>query len=351
MNNRQQHRKRSRSNEEVMPAKTRYKRSTWKKQQLQQNMNTPHLGNKACRLCPSGSGDQSSTNLNAHVSDSQTCADIHLQLSLLRYDNAMCSVGQEQYGEICCTEPPSSSSSPLSLKSSVFVVGAVIVALCLRNKFQQRARRTKSDSSTSSSSSSSDNESKKQKRRQKQDQHHHQQQQQHPGCPHMYVPNANHRYHHEQQRPNRHQQQMIAGDDDGLELPTAYRRMEDVNGIVAIPSPIVPTRSRSRSRPKSRSRSRPKSRSRTAARHGDERPTAASSYERMEEGIVEVSRPKSRPKSRTRSRSRSRPKSRPRGAERGRSSSRGRTNHRQPDYTVTSSNALVIPPKTPTQLV
>ena len=337
-----------------MPAKTRYKRSTWKKNQLQQNMNTPRLGNKACRLCPSGSGDQSSTNLNAHVSDSQTCADIHLQLSLLRYDNAMCSVGQEQYGEICCTEPPSSSSSPLSFKGSVFVVGAVIVALCLRNKFQQRARRTKSDSS-STSSSSSDNESKKQKRRQKQDQNHHH----HHGGPHMYVPNANHHYRHDQQRPHRHQQQMIAGDKK-LELPTAYRRMEDVdvNGIVAVPSPIVPTRSRSRSRPKSRSRSRPKSRSRTvAARHSDDEPptSAPSSYERMEEGIVEPpSRPKSRPKSRTRSRSRSRPKFRPRGTAGGgggRSSSRGRTNRRQPDYTVTSNNALVIPPKTPTQLV
>mmetsp|Transcript_18150 Transcript_18150/g.43886 ORF Transcript_18150/g.43886 Transcript_18150/m.43886 type:complete len:323 (+) Transcript_18150:48-1016(+) len=322
-----------------MPSKTRYKRSTWKKQQLQQNMNTPHLGNKACHLCPSGSGDQSNTNLNAHVSDSQTCADIHLQLSLLRYDNAMCSVGQEQYGEICCTEPPSSSSSPLSLKSSVFVVGAVIVALCLRNKFQQRGRKTASDSSIS------DIETKKQKRRLKQDQKHH-------SGPPMYVPNANmsanSHYHHEQQRPHRHQQQMIGGDDDGLELPTAYRRMEDVNGIVAIPSHIVPTRSRSRSRPKSRSRSRPKSRSRTAARH-DERPTSSSSYEHMEEGIVEPSRPRSRPKSRTRSRSKSRPTSRTRAA--GRSSSRGRTNRRQPDYTVTASNALVVLPKTPTQLV
>mmetsp|Transcript_18151 Transcript_18151/g.43887 ORF Transcript_18151/g.43887 Transcript_18151/m.43887 type:complete len:327 (+) Transcript_18151:177-1157(+) len=326
-----------------MPSKTRYKRSTWKKQQLQQNMNTPRLGNKACHLCPSGSGDQSNTNLNAHVSDSQTCADIHLQLSLLRYDNAMCSVGQEQYGEICCTEPPSSSSSPLSLKSSVFVVGAVIVGLCLRNKFQQSGRRTTNDSS-----SSSDNESKKHKRRQKQDHQNH-----HSGPP-MYVPNAkmsgNQHCLHQQQRPHRHQQQMIGGNDDGLELPTAYRRMEDVNGIVAIPSPIVPTRSRSRSRPKSRSRSRPKSRSRTAARR-DEIPTAtaSASYEHMEEGIVQPSRPRSRPKSRTRSRSKSRPTSRTRAA--GRSSSRGRTNRRQPDYTVTASNALVVLPKTPTQLV
>jgi hypothetical protein len=106
---------------------TRYSRSTWKKNQLRQSMSVPNLGNSGCSLCYDRSIP---SNLNAHVSDSQTCADVHLQLALLRYNNALCAVGQAQYQDTCC---PQKKKSPAGLRTTGgFLVGAILVAVLVR---------------------------------------------------------------------------------------------------------------------------------------------------------------------------------------------------------------------------
>ena len=110
---------------------TKYSRQTWRKSTLSSNMNTPRLGSKGCSLCTDKSIPE---NLNAHVNDSQTCADVHLQLAMLRYDNAMCAVGQEKYEELCCTVESSST-----LKSTLaFMIGAVVAGFFLKKVITNR---------------------------------------------------------------------------------------------------------------------------------------------------------------------------------------------------------------------
>mmetsp|Transcript_6457 Transcript_6457/g.7450 ORF Transcript_6457/g.7450 Transcript_6457/m.7450 type:complete len:356 (+) Transcript_6457:143-1210(+) len=115
-------------------AKTKYSRSTWNKNTLSANLNTPRTGSKGCSLC----ADRSiPANLNTHVSDSQTCADIHLQLAMLRYDNAMCATGQEQYQELCCT-----IESAGGFKTAVaFMIGALVTGFILRKVVSSKSRR------------------------------------------------------------------------------------------------------------------------------------------------------------------------------------------------------------------
>jgi hypothetical protein len=122
-----------------MTAKTKYSRSTWKKKQLQSNMNIPRLGNSACSLCVDRSIPQY---LNAHVSDYQTCADVHLQLALLRYDNAMCAVGQQKYQEICCTTKKESKNA-LKLKLSLGILAAVFLVGCILRRFVAKQKNSK----------------------------------------------------------------------------------------------------------------------------------------------------------------------------------------------------------------
>jgi hypothetical protein len=112
-----------------MPAKTKYSRSSWQKNQLRTSMNVPNLSESGCSLCYDRSIP---TNLNAHVSDYQTCADVHLQLALLRYNNALCAVGQEQYQDLCCPQ----TKKAAAVKTTVgFMVGAILVAFLARKVF------------------------------------------------------------------------------------------------------------------------------------------------------------------------------------------------------------------------
>jgi len=115
-------------------AKTKYSRSTWNKNTLSANLNTPRTGSKGCSLC----ADRSiPANLNAHVTDSQTCADVHLQLAMLRYDNAMCATGQEQYQELCCmVESPGGFKTALA-----FMVGALATGFILKKIVSSKSRR------------------------------------------------------------------------------------------------------------------------------------------------------------------------------------------------------------------
>lgn len=117
-----------------MTAETKYSRSTWNKNTLSANLNTPRTGSKGCSLC----ADRSiPANLNAHVTDSQTCADVHLQLAMLRYDNAMCATGQEQYQELCCT-----IESAGGFKTAVaFMVGALVTGFILKKIVSSKSRR------------------------------------------------------------------------------------------------------------------------------------------------------------------------------------------------------------------
>lgn len=102
-------------------------------------MSTPRLGNKGCPLCSDRSIPE---NLNTHVNDSQTCADVHLQLAMLRYDNAMCAVGQEKYQELCCaanTTDGFTSMMPV-------MIGVAVAGLFLKKIFSSRKRRIKQES-------------------------------------------------------------------------------------------------------------------------------------------------------------------------------------------------------------
>ena len=98
--------------------KSQYSRRTWTKKTNSASRTTSR--SNGCSLCSDGSNPE---NLSAHVNDGQTCADVHLQLTMLRYDNAMCAVGQEKYQELCCTAATSSGDFNSSLG---FVIGAVV---------------------------------------------------------------------------------------------------------------------------------------------------------------------------------------------------------------------------------
>jgi len=117
---------------------TKYSRKTRNKNTLSASMNTPRLGSNACSLCAERSIPE---NLNAHVNDDQTCADVHLQLSMLRYDNAMCAVGQEKYRDLCCTAKNSSD-----FKSALgFMIGAVVAGAFLKKIVSRRKRRARQE--------------------------------------------------------------------------------------------------------------------------------------------------------------------------------------------------------------
>jgi hypothetical protein len=109
--------------------------STRYKNQLQQSMNVPNMGNTGCSLCYDRSIP---TNLNAHVSERQTCADVHLQLALLRYDNALCAVGQAQYQDTCC---PRKRKAPGLKTTAGVMVGAILVAFFFRKIASSTASR------------------------------------------------------------------------------------------------------------------------------------------------------------------------------------------------------------------
>jgi len=108
---------------------------TWRKHtNVETNTGTPRLGSKGCSLCYDRSIPEY---LNAHVNESQTCADIHLQLAMLRYDNAMCAVGQDKYQELCCAKV-----TELGGKSMLGLVAGVVVAGFFLSKiFTIRKRR------------------------------------------------------------------------------------------------------------------------------------------------------------------------------------------------------------------
>lgn len=118
--------------------KTNNSRRTWSKNTLSATMSTPRLGNNGCPLCSDRSIPE---NLNAHVNDGQTCADVHLQLAMLRYDNAMCAVGQEKYQELCCM-----AKSSGGFKSTLgFMIGAVFAGFFLKKVVSSRKRRIREE--------------------------------------------------------------------------------------------------------------------------------------------------------------------------------------------------------------
>lgn len=245
----------------TMAAKKKYSRSTWKKKQLQQNMNTPKLGSTGCSLCASGAIPE---DLNAHVSEYQTCADVHLQLALLRYDNAMCAVGQEQYRELCCTTKSSKTAQKTSL---AFIAGVALVVYILKRILSSQKHRVREHDDSSdkgdnlpmthqrSSSSSSSSRNKRSK-------------------------------------------------SSSIELPIAtYHTMEDVTMIMRSTSQ---SRSRSRSRPQSRSGSRGRPQSRPRERSQSRSRALAESRVTSSIKSESISRGKMQQRTRSHSRSKSR---------------------------------------------
>ncbi|KAG7369023.1 hypothetical protein IV203_031766 [Nitzschia inconspicua] len=252
-------------------------------------MNTPHLGNKACSLCTDRSIPQ---NLNAHVSVSQTCADVHLQLALLRYDNAMCSVGQEQYQEICCPKKRSGHvlKSTVGFLAGLFIVGYLIKRLSSKGNDSRANRSIESNASSNRG---------------------------------KVLPMT-----HENSSSSRSGKSNSSGSSrskgsSDLEMPTtAYHNMDIVPTIMAR-STIQKSRSQSRSRPQSRSRSRgrhdvrsasrPRAQSRSRSRALRASPSHTDSNKRSSSRVRSNSRQRSVSRGKgSRNRSRSRSKSRDR---------------------------------------
>ena len=122
-------------------------RKAWSKTQLQQTMASPHLGSRACQLCADG---EYPNDLQKKVGTYETCADIHLKLSLVRYDNQQCPTLQDQYRDLCCPDAkgfsfPSLPSSAALGPPIVVLAGVVAVALFARKLISARRSRSKYD--------------------------------------------------------------------------------------------------------------------------------------------------------------------------------------------------------------
>ena len=101
---------------------TKYSRNTRNKNTLHTSIqNSPRYGNKACNLCERG---RYPDDLSFKVSKYKTCADVHLELSLIDPSTATCAAGQEAYRELCCPtsrfELPSMKFPAVSIAAGLF---------------------------------------------------------------------------------------------------------------------------------------------------------------------------------------------------------------------------------------
>lgn len=102
-----------------MPENTKYSRATRNKNQLRQTMSTPRYGVNACSLCDRG---RLPDDLSFKVSKYKTCADVHLELALLKPDASTCIAGQAQYREICCAQSSNISDLLPSIKKPTMAI-------------------------------------------------------------------------------------------------------------------------------------------------------------------------------------------------------------------------------------
>ncbi len=121
----------------TMGAKTRYSRDTWQKNQLRDNMNTPRYGTNACHLCDRG---RIPDDLTLKVSKYKTCGDVHLELSLLRPDQATCAAGQDTYRELCCPKTFQLPQIPRPNKPFLSVAAGLILFWLYTRRIRRRVQ-------------------------------------------------------------------------------------------------------------------------------------------------------------------------------------------------------------------
>lgn len=71
---------------------------------------------RACELCKNGVAD-----LNRHVSDYKTCADVLLEVRNVRYDSATCSANRSSYNTCCASAKSESKRSTLVIVIGLFL--------------------------------------------------------------------------------------------------------------------------------------------------------------------------------------------------------------------------------------
>eukprot|EP00980_Cylindrotheca_fusiformis_P005357 scaffold1138_cov128-Cylindrotheca_fusiformis.AAC.39 len=123
-----------------------------RKQQLRNFFNSPVYGSDACPLCEYG---ETPPNLNLHIQDSsnsKTCGDVHLELSLIKQSTQpdLCDAKQQLYRTKCCPEGGMESSTRTAGVGTA--LGLLIVLILIKRILSIRVRvDTIEDESVSSS--------------------------------------------------------------------------------------------------------------------------------------------------------------------------------------------------------
>lgn len=126
----------------TMGTQTRYSRDTWQKNQLRDNMNTPRYGKNACHLCDRG---RIPDDLTFKVSKYKTCGDVHLELSLLRPDQATCEAGQDSYRELCCPRTFQMPQLPMPNKPFLSVAAGLVLFWLYTRRIRRRVQAAPED--------------------------------------------------------------------------------------------------------------------------------------------------------------------------------------------------------------
>ena len=131
-------------------------------------MNSPFVEDEACALCRN---HKTPEDLNLHITEEKTCADVHLELALINaVDNKeKCINAQNEYRSICCQTKSSIDSVPVELKvSAAAISGALLVWFVTKKVFSMKIGVEESKDGSTDYKSMKDTPVKKKKSKQKQ---------------------------------------------------------------------------------------------------------------------------------------------------------------------------------------
>lgn len=108
-------------------------------------MSSSMFSDNSCALCKN---HRTPPVLNLHVSSSKTCADIHLELSLLdaSQNEEKCSSGQSTYRSLCCQNKNGSLLSTEMQVSIGIIAGAMLLFFATKRVFALKIEGEKSPS-------------------------------------------------------------------------------------------------------------------------------------------------------------------------------------------------------------
>lgn len=110
-----------------------------RKQQLRNFFNSPIYGDDACPLCEN---NETPSNLNLHLnesSNSKTCGDVHLELSLIKQSTQpdLCDAKQQLYRTKCCPEGESENSMKPGIGTAL---GFLLIIILIKRILSIRVR-------------------------------------------------------------------------------------------------------------------------------------------------------------------------------------------------------------------